>query len=79
MNSNVRFEAEADAEYRAAGRWYEERRIGSASNSSTPSTPRSHRLSGCRKLERRPNNSPQTCPSVGRLSSGFPTTSSTLS
>ena len=28
MNANVRFEAEADAEYRAAGRWNEKRRIG---------------------------------------------------
>ena len=28
MNSNVRFEPEADAEYRAAGRWYEEHRLG---------------------------------------------------
>ena len=28
MNANVRFEAEADAEYRAAGRWYEKRRLG---------------------------------------------------
>ena len=28
MNANVRFEAEADAEYRAAGRWYEEHRLG---------------------------------------------------
>ena len=28
MNANVRFEAEADEEYRAAGRWYEERRLG---------------------------------------------------
>lgn len=26
MNSRVRFEDEADAEYRLAGRWYEERR-----------------------------------------------------
>ena len=28
MNANVRFEAEADAEYRAAGRWYEKPRLG---------------------------------------------------
>jgi plasmid stabilization system protein ParE len=28
VNANVRFEAEADAEYRAAGRWYEKRRLG---------------------------------------------------
>ena len=28
MNAHVRFEAEADEEYRAAGRWYEERRLG---------------------------------------------------
>ena len=28
MNPSVRFEDEADAEYRAAGRWYEDRRIG---------------------------------------------------
>ncbi len=28
MNSHVRFEDEADAEYRNAGRWYEERRTG---------------------------------------------------
>lgn len=28
MNPRVRFEDEADAEYRAAGRWYEERREG---------------------------------------------------
>ena len=28
MNSRIRFEDEADAEYRAAGRWYEERRAG---------------------------------------------------
>lgn len=28
MSKSVRFEAEADAEYRAAGRWYEERRDG---------------------------------------------------
>ena len=27
MNSNVRFEPEADAEYRAAGRWYEEHKL----------------------------------------------------
>ena len=26
MNPNVRFEDEADAEYRLAGRWYEDRR-----------------------------------------------------
>lgn len=28
MNVRVRFEDEADAEYRAAGRWYETRRVG---------------------------------------------------
>ncbi len=28
MKLRVRFEDEADAEYRAAGRWYEERRAG---------------------------------------------------
>lgn len=28
MNSRVRFEDEADAEYRNAGRWYEDRRTG---------------------------------------------------
>ena len=28
MNPRVQFEAEADAEYRQAGRWYEERCIG---------------------------------------------------
>ena len=28
MNPRVRFEDEAEAEYRAAGRWYEERRVG---------------------------------------------------
>jgi len=28
VNANVWFEAEADAEYRAAGRWYEKRRLG---------------------------------------------------
>lgn len=28
MNPRVRFEDEAEAEYRAAGRWYEERRTG---------------------------------------------------
>lgn len=28
MSKPVRFEDEADAEYRAAGRWYEERRGG---------------------------------------------------
>lgn len=28
MSPSVRFEDEADAEYRAAGRWYEERRAG---------------------------------------------------
>ena len=28
MNSRVRFEGEADAEYREAGRWYEGRRAG---------------------------------------------------
>ncbi len=28
MNVPVRFEDEADAEYRAAGRWYEARRVG---------------------------------------------------
>lgn len=28
MNPRVRFEDEAEAEYRAAGRWYEERRAG---------------------------------------------------
>ncbi len=28
MNPRVRFEDEAEAEYRAAGRWYEERRRG---------------------------------------------------
>lgn len=28
MSPRVRFEDEAEAEYRAAGRWYEERRVG---------------------------------------------------
>ena len=28
MNPAVRFEEEADAEYRAAGKWYEQRRVG---------------------------------------------------
>jgi hypothetical protein len=28
VSPNVRFEDEADVEYREAGRWYEERRIG---------------------------------------------------
>ena len=28
MNSRVRFDDEADAEYRNAGRWYEDRRTG---------------------------------------------------
>jgi toxin ParE1/3/4 len=28
VNSRVRFEDEADAEYREAGRWYEGRRVG---------------------------------------------------
>ena len=28
MNPRVRFEDEAEAEYRAAGRWYEDRRAG---------------------------------------------------
>jgi toxin ParE1/3/4 len=28
VNPRVRFEDEAEAEYRAAGRWYEERRVG---------------------------------------------------
>jgi toxin ParE1/3/4 len=28
VNASVRFEEEADAEYRAAGRWYENRRVG---------------------------------------------------
>jgi len=28
VNPSVRFEDEADAEYRAAGRWYEDRRVG---------------------------------------------------
>ena len=28
MTGRVRFEDEADAEYREAGRWYEERRVG---------------------------------------------------
>lgn len=28
MNPRVRFEDEAEAEYRAAGQWYEDRRVG---------------------------------------------------
>ena len=44
MNANVRFEAEADEDYRAAAGGTRSAASGSASNSSTPSTPRSGQI-----------------------------------
>ena len=62
MNANVRFEAEADAEYRAAGIGTRSAASDSASNSSMLSTRRSRTLSGCRRLERQVKQLPSDLP-----------------